>query len=187
MSARLEKYLSSIRKNLDIETPDDDKIWKGIKSGLNSGRPGIRRMYDKTLLLSIRNIAATVIIIFSLGYITNDIINSRRSHSIINLQSISTDLGRRESEYKSLVTFKTDEVRSYSGSVDPVIKELFEEIAKLDIIYNSAMKDLKELGPNDKVINIIFDTYEQKIRLLELIIFETNKTKSHENVQKTIL
>ena len=42
------------------------------------------------------------------------------------------------------------------------------------------MKDLKELGPNDKVINTIFDTYEQRIRLLELIILEINKTESHE-------
>jgi len=49
------------------------------------------------------------------------------------------------------------------------------------------MKDLKELGPNEKVIHTIFDTYEQKIRLLELIIIETNKIKGHENNEKIIL
>jgi len=58
---------------------------------------------------------------------------------------------------------------------------------KLDLIYSQSMTDLRDLGPNEKVINTIFDTYEQKIRLLELIILESNKTESHENNEKIIL
>src|SRR5664280_200101 len=83
--------------------------------------------------------------------------------------------------------YKTKEVSSFSGSRDIVIKELFEEIGKLDLIYDQSMKDLKELGPDEKVINTIFSTYEQKIRLLELIIIETNKTDRHENDEKNNL
>jgi hypothetical protein len=85
------------------------------------------------------------------------------------------------------VSFKTKEVSSFSGSRDIVIKELFEEIGKLDLIYDQSVKDLKELGPDEKVINTIFSTYEQKIRLLELIIIETNKTDRHENDEKNNL
>ena len=68
-----------------------------------------------------------------------------------------------------------------AGSEDIIIKQLFDEIKKLDAVYDQAMRDLKELGPNERVINTIFNTYEQKIRLLELIILETNKINSHEN------
>jgi hypothetical protein len=103
------------------------------------------------------------------------------------LSAIDINLGRRENEYKSLVSFKTKEVSSFSGSRDIVIKELFEEIGKLDLIYDQSVKDLKELGPDEKVINTIFSTYEQKIRLLELIIIETNKTDRHENDEKNNL
>jgi hypothetical protein len=186
MSAKLEKYLKEKRQNLDVESPDDTSIWMGIQSGLRTERHEVKRLTN-TRLIRIRNIAATVIILFSLGYIANDIINGRIADRNISLSSIDSELGRREKDYQELVSFKTEEVSSFTASGDVVITELFDEIRKLDTIYNEAMKDLNELGPNEKVINIIFNTYEQKIRLLELIIFETNKINSHENNEKFIL
>ena len=187
MSVKLEKYLSSQRKNLDVESPDDSAIWESIHKGLHNEKPAVKHMMGKSRMIKIRNIAAAAFILFSLGYIANDIINGKISDRRITLSSIDSELGRREKEYKTLVSFKTKEVRSFTGPRDAVIKELFEEINKLDPIYDQALKDLKELGPNEKVIQTIFDTYEQKIRLLELIIFETNKQNSHENNEKIIL
>jgi hypothetical protein len=186
MSVRIEKYLTDHRVNLDVESPDDDIIWAGIQAGLHHESRDIKRLNNKIMLLRLRNFAATAIILFSLGYIANDIVNRKMSDSPVTLSSINTDLGRRELEYKTLVNFKTEEVRSISGSEDKIIIQLFEEIRKLDIVYDQAMTDLKALGSDERVINTIFSTYEQKIRLLELIILETNK-KSHENNEKTIL
>jgi hypothetical protein len=139
------------------------------------------------MLIRIRNIAAVAVILFSLGYIGNDIINGRLGGRKISLSSIDNELGRREKEYKTLVNFKTEEVKSFSGSDDIIIKQLFDEIKKLDAVYDQSIKDLKELGPDEKVINTIFSTYEQKIKLLEMIIIETNKISRHENDEKTIL
>jgi hypothetical protein len=187
MSAKLEKYLGTHRKELDVESPDDTGIWKGIEKELHHKPSGNRYLPGRLLLKRIWNIAAVVFIFFSLGYIANDIINGRYKNRKITLSSIDSQLGRREKEYKTLVRYKTEEVSSFAGSEDVIIKELFKEIKDLDPIYDQALKDLKELGPNDKVINTIFDTYEQKIRLLELIILETNKIKSHENNEKIIL
>jgi hypothetical protein len=187
MSVKLEKYLSRQRKNLDVESPDDSLIWDSINRKIHHDTGDIRHLNNKIRLLRIRNIAATAIILFSLGYIANDIVNSKASGSKVTLSSIDSQLGRREMDYKTLINFKTDEVKTYSGSDDKVVIQLFAEIKSLDLIYDQAMKDLKELGPNDKVINTIFSTYEQKIRLLELIILETNKKDSHENIKKVIL
>lgn len=187
MSVKLEKYLLRQRRNLDVEIPDDDLIWEGIQERLNHENPEVKRLTNKIRLLKIRNFAATAIILFSLGYIANDIVNRKSGDKTITLSSINTELGRRETEYKSMVSFKTQEVRSFAGSDDKVISELFDEINKLDAVYNQAMTDLRELGPNERVINTIFSTYEQKIRLLELIILETNKINSHENNEKIIL
>ena len=187
MSAKLEKYLITKRKELDVESPDDPAIWKEIEKELRNGHSGSRYLPGKKLLRRIRNIAAVIFIFFSLGYIANDIINGRIKNQKITLSSIDSQLGLREKEYKTLVRYKTEEVSSFAGSDDVIIKELFKEIKDLDPIYDQALKELKELGPNDKVINTIFDTYEQKIHLLELIILETNKIKSHENNKKIIL
>ena len=187
MSVRLEKYLSGQRENLDVETPDDNVIWAGIQKNLDTKKWPVKHLIKKKMIIRFRNIAAGVIILFSLGYIANDIINGRIAGRKISLSSINNALGRREKEYMTLVSLKTEEVKSFSGSDDVIIKQLFDEIKKLDAVYDQSMKDLKELGPNQRVINTIFNTYEQKIRLLELIILETNKINSHESNSKIIL
>lgn len=184
MSARIEKYLTEQRRNLDVESPDDNAIWEKIQSSHKNR--DIKQLNTKIRLLKLRNIAATAIILFSLGYIANDIVNGKISGKQVTLSSIDSDLGRRENEYKTLVNYKTEEVRSSTGSEDKIIIQLFEEIRKLDIVYEQAMTDLRTLGSDERVINTIFSTYEQKIRLLELIILETNK-KNHENNEKIIL
>ena len=187
MSVKLEKYLTRLRDNLDVETPDDSLIWDSIKQKIHYTDPEIKHLNNKIRLLRIRNIAATAIILFSLGYIANDIVNGKVSGRKVTLSSIDSQLGKREMDYKTLVNFKTEEVKTFAGSDDVIIKQLFDEIKKLDAIYDQSMKDLKELGPNERVINTIFNTYEQKIRLLELITLETNKINSHESNHKIIL
>jgi hypothetical protein len=183
MSARLEQYLKNRREELDVESPDDDRIWKAVKDRLEK-KNKVYHLRAPGGWTRIRNIAAAIIILFSLGYIANDIINGRVRSTQITLSSINSDLGRRESEYRSLVGIRTKEVSSYTGTGNDIIKQCFEEIKELDAVYAQAMNDLKVMGPNEKVINTIFSTYEQKIRLLETIILETNKTNRHENNEK---
>lgn len=187
MSVKLEKYLKVHRESMDTESPDDSAIWEGIQGRLIDELLVEKHIFSRTRLIRFRNLAAAAIILFSIGYITNDILNGRSKSISITLSSINSELGRREKEYKKLVNFKTVEVSSYSRSANIEIKELFDEIKLLDLIYYQAITDLKELGPNEKVINTIFNTYEQKIRLLEFIILETNKPTSHENDEKSIL
>jgi hypothetical protein len=187
MMRKLEKYLAAHRLSLDVESPDDASVWKGIEEKLRKETASVKVQPAKVTFLRIRNIAAAALILFSLGYIANDIINGRLRNRSITLSSIDRALGIRENEYKALVSIKTEEVRSFAGSGDPVIKELFKEIQVLDTLYDQAVSDLGELGSNEKVINAIFRTYEQKIRILELIILEINKINSHENNEKISL
>jgi hypothetical protein len=58
---------------------------------------------------------------------------------------------------------------------------------KLDLIYAQCLKDLNDLGNDPQVIHSLFDTYEKKIYLLELIILETQKSKLHENDESVYL
>ncbi len=175
----LEKYLCSKRRDLDVESPDDSLIWDGIRKRLpgNNEKPG---KLSKTSMIRIRNIAAIIFILFSLGYITKDIIDRQAEDKKVTLSDISQILGRRETEYRSLVSLKSDEVKPFSNSDNQIIRQLFDEIKKLDIVYDQSLKDLKEIGYNEKIVNTIFDTYEKRIHLLELIILESNKADSHE-------
>jgi len=184
MSTELEKYLRSQREALDVELPDDQLIWEGIRQDLQ--RSDARREKRRTLI-RIRNIAAAVIIVVSVGYMINDIIGDRRMGVGISLADLDSELGAREKEYRTLVSFKQEEAKMFSYVDNVIIAELLEEIQKLDTIYEQTMKDLGELGYNEQVIHTIFDTYEKKIYLLELIILENNKIKNHETDKNLFL
>jgi len=177
MSKKLEKYLVEQRASMDVESPDDALIWEGIRKGLHQDE--IRR--DKRhRLFRIRNIAAVVIILVSVGYMIIDLIGGDSKGKEITLEDIDRDLGDREQEYKQMVSLKFEEAVEYNHVDNMIIAELLEEIQKLDTIYEQTLKDLNELGYNEQVIHTIFDTYERKIYLLELIILENNKIKNHE-------
>jgi len=190
MSAKLEKHLSSQRKNLDVESPDDDAIWKGIQRGLHKEKPAVKLMMGKSRMIKIRNIAAAAFILFSLGYIANDIINGKISDRRITLSSIDSELGRREKEYKTLVSFKTKEVRSFTGPRDAVIKELFKEINKLDPIYDQALKDLKADLYNSKLDaantgNLKIESKYTKVNALSSGSLEINSYNDKYSIPKT--
>lgn len=184
MPTELEKYLQAQRANLDVEAPDDQLIWEGIRNDLQ-----VRdvRKDRKRVLIRIRNMAAIVIIILSMGYMLADLFNERRTSGEISLANVDKELGERELEYQAALSYKMSEAGTLNELDNIIIAELLEEIQRLDTIYEQTMKDLGELGYNEQVINTIFDTYEKKIYLLELIILENNKIKNHERDENIFL
>ena len=178
MSTDLEKYLFEQREAMDVESPDDALIWEGIRKGIQEAD---KRSDRKRLLIRIRNIAAVAIILVSVGYMVFDLMGEGRMGKELSLADIDSELGVREKEYRTLVNLKFEEAGSFNHVDNLIISELLEEIQKLDTIYEQTLKDLNELGYNEQVIHTIFDTYEKKIYLLELIILENNKIKNHEN------
>ncbi|MFH0843696.1 MAG: hypothetical protein V1903_13910 [Bacteroidota bacterium] len=187
MSHKLEEYLKNKRESLDVESPDDTSVWNKIEKRLSGKEKAKPASTLKIRWIRIRNIAAAAIIIFCIGYITKDIINTIGAGQSVTLSSIDSNLGQREEQYRTMVNDRTHEVSMMGGTDDDVVRELLVELAGVDTIYRQSMADLRILGYNEKVINTIFDTYEQKIRLLELIILETNKTEIHENNEKMSL
>ncbi len=117
----------------------------------------------------------------------NDIIGDQSLGRGFTLADIDNDLGAKEKEYRTLVSFKQEEAKLFSYVDDLIIAELLEEIQKLDTIYEQTMKDLAEIGYNEQIIQMIFDTYEKKIYLLELIILENNKIRNHETEEGLFL
>jgi len=184
MSSDLEKYLQEQRSALDVESPDDKAIWEGVRDGLH--RTELRSV-RKRMWIRIRNMAALVIILISVGYMAIDLVSEHRSGKTLTLADLDKELGRREKEYRTLVNLKFQEAGTFNHVDNLIIAELLEEIQKLDTIYEQTLKDLNELGYNEQVIQTIFDTYEKKIFLLELIILENNKIKNHENNQDLFL
>ncbi len=184
MSTKLEKYLKQHRDSLDVDSPDDPVIWEGIREDLQLNDKQRER---RTRLIRIRNLAAVAILLVSVGYMVQDLLGERWKNQAVTLADIDQELGAREQEYRTLVSYKKQEAGSLQHVDHAIIAELLEEIQKLDTIYEETLKDLSELGYNEQVIQTIFDTYEKKIYLLELIILENNKIKNHEREEKLFL
>lgn len=187
MSTDLEKYLKENRQKLDVESPDDNSIWEGIRSGINNNMTGKEPARGKIILMRLRNIAAIILIALLAGYVINDIIGDLTLNKKITLASINHDLGQKEKDYKELIKYKKQEIGSFDDIDNLIVLELIEELNRLDTIYNTVMDDLNSNGYNEKIVHIIFDTYEKKIRILELIIMETNKTQKYENEENIAL
>lgn len=176
----LEKYLKKERQNLDVEHPDDSIIWEGIRSDLQSRKSTGLEPGNKNLFRRFRNVAAILLLFLSVGYVVYDLGSNYITNRKMTLAKIDKLLGERENEYKAMVNLKREEVRSYRNIDNKIVEDLFEEMQRIDKMYDQAMKDLNEIGYNEKIINTIFDTYEKKIQILELIILETNKINNYE-------
>ena len=181
MSTDLEKYIKQNRKSLDVEIPDDASIWEGIQKGRQESLSGSRKSHGKVILLRMRNLAALILIALLAGYVINDIIGNSGSGREITLASIDSELAQKEKDYQKLISYKRQEIGSFDEIDNIIISELVEELGRLDTIYDTVMDDLNENGYNEKIVNTIFDTYEKKIKILELIILETNKTQKYED------
>lgn len=187
MSTDLDKYLKENRTKLDVENPDDESIWEGIRSGIQNVSTGSKKPRRKMIFMRVSNIAAIVLIALLAGYVINDIIGDITLGRKITLASISSELGQKEKDYKELISYKEREIGPFDEIENVIVNELVEELNRLDTIYDTVMDDLNRNGYNEKIVNIIFDTYEKKIRILELIIMETNKIQKYENEENIAL
>ncbi|MCK4700438.1 MAG: hypothetical protein KAT38_08885, partial [Bacteroidales bacterium] len=162
-------------------------IWEGIRSDLQARKFSRMETGNKNLFRRYRNAAAILLLILSVGYVAYDLGSNYLTNRKMTLAKIDKTLGERENEYRTLINLKKEEVRSYSNIDNKIVEDLFEEMQRIDNMYDQAMKDLNEIGYNEKIINTIFDTYEKKIQILELIILETNKINNYENEEAIFL
>ncbi|MBT8350230.1 MAG: hypothetical protein KJO26_03210, partial [Deltaproteobacteria bacterium] len=92
-----------------------------------------------------------------------------------------------ESRYLELVAQKSAFINKSDGRKIEIVDFLMEELKFLDKIYEEAMVDLEQTGYSEQIVNIIFDTYEKRIEILEQIILEIQKSKIEEAHETKIL
>lgn len=172
MKQNIEKYLKENRIKLDVEEPDHDSIWEGIRSGNDKKRNLLPAWFWK--------VAAVFIFLVSGTYF---IINETKEEKtvIISLADISENLGKQENALKQLVNLKWEEVAPLLNEENTDIKFLLEELYELDTFYNSYEKDLGTTDANEEIITVLLDYYQKKIRILNRILHEIQKQQSHEN------
>ena len=162
---------------LDVEVPDDDKIWKGISAELGKTR---------RLRIGVLSAAAAILLLFSSGVAVILMINQRKAATpVYSLQNVSKQLGEEENFFRLTVIQKMEEVKK-SGANPDDYSEMMQQLEQIDRQYATYMKDLQELGNQPKILKGIIRCYEMKIRVIEKTLNEIAKNKHNEN-EKHIL
>lgn len=174
MKINLEKYLKTRRQQLDVEEPDDAVLWEGIRKEIISEK--------KTTGFNLWKVAAIFLAIFTLSYIVYNELSKEKEREF-TLSQINQSLGEREKAYQQMVLLKMQDANIQELSKRPekdILPVLINELNELDTIYDNAINDLKQNGYLEQIVEIIFDTYEKRIRILEQIIMETQKLEMYE-------
>jgi hypothetical protein len=177
MKSWIDNYIKSNRSKLDVEDPDDQFIWDGISKELNKGR--------STRIPWLR-IAAVFIILLTAGYvIIYQAFKNDEENRIITLSDLSEDLAKQENMFQLTIDQHMEQIQNVE--IDPELeKSFFEEIEVLDQYYDEYLQDLQELGNKPKLIQAMLHYYELKIRILERMLNEIEKTKHDENKRNKI-
>lgn len=171
MKEDLEKYLKTKRLRLDVEEPEVDMIWEGVKHDLSAKKSVLPQWFWK--------VAAIFIFVVSASYF---IINETTGDRVVlvNLADISEDLGTQEAQLQQLVSLKWDEVQNQLPEENEEFQFLLDELKSLDEVYATYQKDLNSTVNNEPVIRAMLDYYEKKIRILNRLLLEIEKEKYHD-------
>jgi len=172
MKMELEKYLTKNRLRLDVDEPDDERIWEKINSGLKKDRQLQSNWFWKIAAVFLFGVLTTYVVVKE---------TSKEQVVIITLGDISKELGQREAELKQVVNTKWEEIEPLTQEQKTEFQFLLNELNELDEVYKTYEKDLYITGENEQIINVLLDYYEKKIRILNRLSLEIQKQKNNEN------
>lgn len=177
MKNSIDNYIKKNRQKLDVEEPDDQFIWEGISSDFKK---------NKSKSIPWLKLAAVFIVLLTAGYIIiYQTLKQDDDKKLLTLSDVSEDLAQQENIFQLTINQQMDHIQSME--IDPEkYKTFFEEIEILDQYYNEYLKDLQEIGNKPKLIQAMLHYYELKIRILERMLSEIEKTKYNENKSKRL-
>jgi hypothetical protein len=174
MKMNLDSYIDKNRDRLDLERPDDEKIWTGIS----------RRMDHRKRIFPVWiRVAASVLLLIAVG---TGIILHQRFHSgtVASpglLATLSPELAIQDSTYRMAVYIKLETVEA-AGISREERKNLRLELKLLDEQYSTYLADMQVLGDQPRIVNGMIRCHEKKLRIIDKTLSEINKTSYHENL-----
>lgn len=167
---KIEQYIRKNRSELDIEKPDEDYLWTGISQALN----GTRKSKNKVLWRSMA--AASVILFVSISATYFFTISKKQQLIFVN---IDPTLANQEVQFINQIESYSKLIKQASVN-DKQMATGTSEIQYIDELIEHYSEDLKQKGPNSKLINSLMDLYRKKLMLLERMLNEIEKSKENE-------
>lgn len=177
----LENFIKQNQLDLDIETPDDDVIWEGIRSGmLKKKKPSFKPMIWAAILLPLIGLSVYM------TYSYNSNLPPANSIEIENksLSTIGPKWAALEVNYQNDIQTKWTSIEQQNYDAEE-FNFLFEELGILDEV-NAEYKQHIDQIENERLIETLIDYYEKKTRILEKILNEIERKKQNKYENRSI-
>ena len=170
MNSNFDEYIKKNRNLLDVDEPNDDLIWLGINN----------KQTKKKSFFSLWKIAATILILLAGAFYLSRIIQADKQAVSMTLASISPELANQEMSFFLVIDKQLEEIEKSKINKE-TYAPFFDELKILDELNAEYLEDLNTEPVNPRLISALLRYYEQKIRILEQLLMEIEKTKNHEN------
>jgi len=166
----IEEYIRRHRNEMDIEKPDLDYIWAGISHSFQKKR---------NTRFTVLKIAAAIVILIGLSVVLVQQISIKQNQQLI-LAKIDPNLAEQEKEFQQQIKtyYKVLQQTNYN---EELLTTDFKDLEYIDTLIEIYSNDLKQNGPNTRLINSLMDLYQKKIKLLDRMLNEIEKSKKYEN------
>lgn len=169
---KFEKSMQQIRPELDVEKTDEEYLWKGISEGIN------RRKTRKKLLFW--RMAASLLLLVVLGFLFQHIVWERNQDNKLLLKGYGEKIANQEAQLVKEINTYQEKLKQADFNKNKLATE-FSELKRIDRLINQYSEDLEAYGPKPKILHTLIDLYHKKIRVMDRMLNEIQKTKRHEN------
>lgn len=164
MKDNLEDFIRNNRESFDLDEPGSH-LWLNIEKEL----PGKKRLR----LLNISGIAASVLLLISIGYFMG--VNQKGhelSSDIFASEEQYQDFNEAQNYYTETIDTRMQQVKNIG-----VEDEVWNDLKQLDEVYEELKSEMlnSQFKDKDMLINLLINNYRTKIEILERIIDKSNK------------
>lgn len=167
---KLESYIRNIRKQMDVERPDEDFLWAGISQAINK-KTGFKRL---TIVKYTLGVAASVAVLLVVVHFWN--IQPKQQLIFVNMDP---NLARQEVELKDQIQGYTQLLKQTNCNLNELPTSL-DDLKYIDDLISKYTGDFNQYGPNLKLIQSLMDLYSKKVMILQRMLNEIEKNKNYE-------
>lgn len=166
MEDKFEEYIRKNRAEIDADKPNEEYLWDGIQVEM------VRKTYRKKL--RIWRIAATVLALVTLGQWSFSLYNTSTKSNSQDI--IVVDVPAEKGSFETLeATYQreVDDLQSQVNSKQVNPSEytvLYDELSYIEELEDEFRSDIPVVNDRERLAEILVDTYEKKIRLLERLL-----------------
>ncbi|MBL7828196.1 MAG: hypothetical protein JNJ57_16310 [Saprospiraceae bacterium] len=174
----LEKRIQDLQQALEnVEIPDEQAIWSGIKTLPETKRPWWHKPgWWVAFALVLLGTGA------GLGYWWNESTHQQREPVL--MAELPEPWQQKAADYQKLVSEHELEMRALLTNNSDLPSET-AELELLEQMHRDFMSDFQTLPKDEKTASRYLHYYEQKIRILKLIIKEIQLRKNETEKQRT--